>query len=815
MEVIMKKFRIPLIAICFMLFAIGGFAATNKADFGDDVYIDSDGVIYAGQGISMGGEEKTSWGDIVSPMTDYSGYVTPTDAGSKLKLHDDGDLTLGGGVATDVIVIFDSDSNDYYIGVNDTENELQIGYGSAMGTTEQISIQSSGAIVIGENTDVDSGFVFQSGAQDYYVGIDYTGGEEEDLFCIGLGATIGTTPELAIGKSSGMVYVEAITSRGSADLDIGESGVTDVTVVTDGGTIILDGTITLTSADIISNATDDTVRVASNDLDSVLEIYSPYTTNGDATLLLTADADADAGDRAAIVHDGATNSLLFQSDTSAADTLATIMTLAKTGIITTTNYINQVITDTTTNSVIDVAKLTHDGGTAAAGIGTGLVYQIDDAGGIEEQGSIDVSLSTVTDAAEDADMVVRLNNAGTMREALRIDTDVDATHAGVLEYTSWTLETDGIVDVLEIKLDNTADTSTDNFGMGISFQLEDETDAVEEQASLDIQVTDAATGAENADFIVSLNTIGTVRENLKIDTDCTASAGTALEFTSWTIETNGVIDILELTLDNTANTATDGFGAGISILLEDETDAAEQQASIDFVLSDAGSTTEDCDIIFSQNIAGTIEERVRFDADDDTILLTGTTPKMTIGDGGDEDAILTFDGQTNDFYVGFDTTDDLLNIGVGSTPGTTCAIEIDASANVIITSSLKIPYQIVTTTETLTENEGHKLIVLNHATEFATTLPDAASSAGVHFHIVIALAPSGANMTIVTEGGENVIDGMAVVNGAAIPAANEDTITFTADAAAIGDWIDLYCDGVAWYVSGQAAAATGIVFTAT
>ena len=723
----MKRFLAFLVAIA--LVSLPAFAETTGQLGGmdsDGAYywtVDDDGTLIGGTGaeISLGGQEKSSWGDIVSPMTDEDGYTTTTDAGSKLKLHDDGDLTLGGAVATDVVIIFDSDSNDYYAGVNDSENEFQIGYGSAIGTTEQISIQSSGVIMIGENDDVDSGFVFQAGAQDVYMGIDYTGGEEEDLFCIGLGATIGTTPELSIGKSSGMVYVNAITSPGSADLDIGEAGVTDVTVTTDGGAIILDGTITLPNGEVITGdtGTDDTIRVQSNDLDTIFEIYTPYDTTGDATLKLSSDLGDAAGEQWTITSTGATTDLVIGCDDTTPGTPITKFTIADSGIVTSTNYIESKKTDTSTNAVVDVMKLTHDGGTAAAGVGTGLVFQVDDTGGIEEQASIDVSLSTVTNGAEDADFIINLNQAGTMREVLKIDSDLGDAGTNVLEYTGWTTEA------------------------------------------------------------------------------------------------NGVVDLVELTLDTTGDTSTDGFGAGISILLEDEPDAAEQQASIDFVLTDAGSTAEDCDIVFSQNIAGAIEERVRFDADDDTILLTGTTPKMTIGDGGDEDAILTFDGQTNDFYVGFDTTDDLLNIGVGEEPGTTCAIEINASANVLVTSGMTIPYQIHATADTLTINEGSKLHVFGNASEYALTLPAVSTAAGIHYHIVVGLSPSGTSYTVITNASENKITGTTVVNGEVIGASEEDTITFTLDAAVIGDYIDLYCDGVLWYVSGQAFAATGIVFTGT
>ena len=53
-----KKYLVAFLSI--ILFAWGAFAA-DKANWGDDVYIDSDGIIYAGEGISMGAETKTSW----------------------------------------------------------------------------------------------------------------------------------------------------------------------------------------------------------------------------------------------------------------------------------------------------------------------------------------------------------------------------------------------------------------------------------------------------------------------------------------------------------------------------------------------------------------------------------------------------------------------------------------------------------------------------------------------------------------------------------------------------------------------------------
>jgi len=64
------------------------------------------------------------------------------------------------------------------------------------------------------------------------------------------------------------------------------------------------------------------------------------------------------------------------------------------------------------------------------------------------------------------------------------------------------------------------------------------------------------------------------------------------------------------------------------------------------------------------------------------LVLKGTTPKITIGDGGAEDTSLIFDGNAQDYYLGLDDTDDLLKIGTGSTLGTNRAIAITSTGSV-------------------------------------------------------------------------------------------------------------------------------------
>ena len=53
------------------------------------------------------------------------------------------------------------------------------------------------------------------------------------------------------------------------------------------------------------------------------------------------------------------------------------------------------------------------------------------------------------------------------------------------------------------------------------------------------------------------------------------------------------------------------------------------------------------------------------------ITMAGTTPTLTIGDAGAEDAKIVFDGNAQDFHIGLDDTADDLVIGLGSALGTT------------------------------------------------------------------------------------------------------------------------------------------------
>lgn len=121
----------------------------------------------------------------------------------------------------------------------------------------------------------------------------------------------------------------------------------------------------------------------------------------------------------------------------------------------------------------------------------------------------------------------------------------------------------------------------------------------------------------------------------------------------------------------------------------------------------------------------------------------------------------------------------------------------------------------VTTTNIITAAESGTVYFLDSITEFVTTLPAVATSAGVHYTFIVKAAPSGADYTIVTDSSENKIIGLNVNSAGAAgdTGTTDDTISFVGAQSVVGDKVDLYCDGAFWYAYAISAVAAGITFT--
>lgn len=113
------------------------------------------------------------------------------------------------------------------------------------------------------------------------------------------------------------------------------------------------------------------------------------------------------------------------------------------------------------------------------------------------------------------------------------------------------------------------------------------------------------------------------------------------------------------------------------------------------------------------------------------------------------------------------------------------------------------------------ELDSGKIFKLNSATEFAVTLPSVADAGiGWYCKIVVDAAPSGADYTVVEKASADT--DVIIVNGInelevddtedGVYSAGCTTISFKSGNSVKGDFIDIWCDGSNFYVSGQTKA---------
>lgn len=124
------------------------------------------------------------------------------------------------------------------------------------------------------------------------------------------------------------------------------------------------------------------------------------------------------------------------------------------------------------------------------------------------------------------------------------------------------------------------------------------------------------------------------------------------------------------------------------------------------------------------------------------------------------------------------------------------------------------PSQALTAADTLTVDDCGQFITLANSAGFNTTLPALSTiTADCEFFFTAKIAPTTSYTIVAGNSKENKIFGSVVVNGAAVAAASEDTLTFAGGSATIGDWMRVKGDGTYWYLSGQGAAAGSLTAT--
>ena len=129
-------------------------------------------------------------------------------------------LTIGDAGEEDAKIVYDGNAVDFHVGLDDTDDKLKIGLGSALGTTPILTVSDGSLLLsgttptltIGDAGAEDAKIVFDGNAQDFYVGLD----DSADDLVIGLGSAVGTTPAISIDENLLVTIEDDVTVDGRA-----------------------------------------------------------------------------------------------------------------------------------------------------------------------------------------------------------------------------------------------------------------------------------------------------------------------------------------------------------------------------------------------------------------------------------------------------------------------------------------------------------------------------------------------------------------------------------------------------------------------
>ena len=116
---------------------------------------------------------------------------------------------------------------------------------------------------------------------------------------------------------------------------------------------------------------------------------------------------------------------------------------------------------------------------------------------------------------------------------------------------------------------------------------------------------------------------------------------------------------------------------------------------------------------------------------------------------------------------------------------------------------------VVSAAKTVRDDETGTTFILDAAVGYAITLP--AIATGLHYEFIVGAAFATSDWVISSAEGDN-INGIIVVNGASIPAADEDNVTFELAAESVGDYVRFIADSdnSQWLVYGIANSAASV-----
>jgi|TARA_R100001460_G_scaffold1355_1_gene5238 hypothetical protein len=159
------------------------------------IEIDENLDIKFAESIGVGQAASSTTGDITAQTMSLLG-TTPT-------------LTLGDGGEEDVAIKFNG-VKDFYIANDDSADKLVIGEGSTVGTNNILTITDD-SLTIGDGAAVDTKVVFDGSSNDYYLGLDVSTGN----FDIGEGSTVGTNSAISIDSAQNVDIAQTLDVGGA------------------------------------------------------------------------------------------------------------------------------------------------------------------------------------------------------------------------------------------------------------------------------------------------------------------------------------------------------------------------------------------------------------------------------------------------------------------------------------------------------------------------------------------------------------------------------------------------------------------------
>jgi len=225
-----------------------------------------------------------------------------------------------------------------------------------------------------------------------------------------------------------------------------------------------------------------------------------------------------------------------------------------------------------------------------------------------------------------------------------------------------------------------------------------------------VSLDGAGSGAIVTDVYASLSVV-----DLKVQDDITLSSDSAI--VTFGVDGDTTLthtDGTGLTLNST-NKLTFGDAASFIHQSSDGVLTVDGEATIDLNASTAVLVSHDLKLNSDGAILGFgVDNEVTLThVHNSGLILGGTAPSLTIGDAGEEDTKLVFDGNAQDFYVGLDDSADDLVIGKGSAVGTTPALSIDENLLVTVSDDVFVTGR-ASGTATTNTNGQMDLEVSNH-----------------------------------------------------------------------------------------------------